>query len=355
MKIGILGYPQSGKTTLFNVLARAHAPTGGFASASGGVNVGTVQVPDPRLNALRDMFQPKKFTPARIEYVDLAGVPAGREKEGALLPQPILNSDLILLVVRAFEDPAVAHPKGSVDPLRDASSFADELVLKDMTVLEGRIERLRKAKKVGAKDAVDELPLLERCMAWLEAGKPVRSLERSAEEDRALRGYALVTAKPFLTVFNVDEAHAAGAGLAERFAAESGGAAVEICGKAEMEIAGLTGEEQREFMELLGIRESGLDRVIRSSYDLLGYCSFFTVGPDEVRAWTIGKGTRAQSAAGAIHSDLERGFIRAEVVSSADLLAAGGLPQAKERNLLRLEGKEYVVLDGDVLNIRFSV
>jgi len=356
LRTGILGYPQSGKTTLFNVLARAHAPTGAYASAAGGINVGTVEVPDARLEALRDMFHPKKYTPARIEFVDLAGAPAsGREKERALLPQQITGSDLILIVVRAFEDPAVPHPAGSVDPMRDLSGFLDELALTDMAVLEGRLERVRKAKKVGAKHDADELPVLERCLAALEEGTPLRELELTAGEDRLLRGYQLLTAKPVLIVFNVGDDRARGAGLAERIEARPGTAALEICGRAEMEIAELGDAEAAEFMELLGIAESGLSQVIRESYRLLGLCSFFTVGEDEVRAWTITRGTRAQGAAGKIHSDLERGFIRAEVVAAQELLAAGGLSEAKAKNLLRVEGKEYVVEDGDVLNIRFSV
>jgi len=352
VRIGILGFAQSGKTTLFNVLARAHAPTGGYASAAGGIHIGTVQVPDPRLEALRDLFQPKKYTPARVEYVDLAGPPG--EKAGALLPQQITTSDLVLVVVRAFENPMVPHPRG-VDPARDLREFLDELLLKDLTVLEGRLERLRKSKQVGAKDAVDELPLLERCQAALEAGTAVRDLDLDPEEAKSLRGYQLVTAKPLLVVFNVGEDRASGAGLTGSAPSGPRMGAVEICGKAEMDIAELSGDEQREFMELLGIRESGLDRVIRESYRLLGVCSFFTVGKDEVRAWTVPLETRAVEAAGAIHSDLQRGFIRAEVVGGVDLLAAGGLSEAKAENLLRLEGKDYLVQDGDVLNIRFSV
>jgi hypothetical protein len=352
VRIGILGFPQSGKTTLFNVLARAHAPTGGYASASGGVHIGTVQVPDPRLEALRDLFRPKKYTPARIEYVDLAGPPG--EKAGALLPQQITAADLILIVVRAFQNPMVPHPRG-VDPVRDLREFNDELLLKDLTVLEGRLEKLRKSKQVGAKDAVDELPLLERCRDALESGTAVRDLGLDPEEDKVLRGYQLVTAKPLLVVFNVGEDQVSGAGLAQAAASGPQVGAVEICGRGEMEIAELSGDEQREFMELLGIVESGLDRVIRESYRLLGVCSFFTVGEDEVRAWTIPAHTRAVEAAGAIHSDLQRGFIRAEVISGLDLLDSGGLAQAKAKNLMRLEGKEYPVQDGDVLNIRFSV
>jgi GTP-binding protein YchF len=364
MRIGILGFPQSGKTTLFNVLARAHAPTGAFASASGGIHVGTVQVPDPRLEALRDLFEPKKYTPARIEYVDLAGpAPSGKGNGTSLLPQQIAASDLILLVVRAFEDPAVAHPRGSVDPRRDVNDLMDELLLKDMAVLEGRLTRVRKAKQVGSKEGAGELELLERCLAQLEAGKPLRELTLTTDEEKLLRGFGLLSAKPLLVVFNMGEDQAAGGGLvgtagdgaADVLPPAPRRAAVEICGKAEMEIAELAEDEAREFMELLGIAESGLAQVIRKSYELLDLCSFFTVGEDEVRAWNIGRGTPASRAAGAIHSDLERGFIRAEVVASQDLLALGGLSEAKAANKMRVEGRDYVVQDGDVLNVRFSV
>ena len=354
MRIGILGYPQSGKTTLFNVLARAHAPTGVGASAAGGIHVGTVQVPDSRLAALRDLFRPKKYTRARIEYVDLVG-PVGKESAGALLPPQITTADLLLVVVRAFENPAVPHPKGSVDPMRDLREFEDELLLKDLAVLESRVARVRKTAQVGVKEAKEELPLLEKCMAALEGSEALRDLTFSPEEDRRLRGYQLLTPKPLLVVFNVGEAQVHGAGLAGDLPAEPHTAALEICGTVEMELVDLPEAEAREFMGVLGIHESGLDRVIRTSYELLGLCSFFTVGEDEVRAWPIIDGTPAVRAAGKIHSDLERGFIRAEVVSCGDLLAAGGLTEAKKRNQLRLEGKEYVVRDGDVMNIRFSV
>lgn len=359
MRTGILGFPQSGKTTLFNLLARAHAPTGAYASAKGGVHVGTVQVPDSRLEALRDLFHPRKYTPARIEYVDLAGAPAAekgkRDAAASLLPQQITASDLILVVVRAFADEAVPHPRGSVDPLRDLRDFLDELALKDMAVLEGRRERLRKAKQVGAKMDADELTLVERCLDSLQDGVPLRELALSADEDKALRGFQLVTAKPLLVVFNVGEDQVGGGGPAESVEARPHTAAVDICAKAEMEIAELPPEEAREFMELLGITEPGPARVIRTTYELLDLRSFFTVGEDEVRAWNIRRGTRAAQAAGKIHSDLERGFIRAEVIAAKDLLEAGGLAAAKAAHRVRVEGKDYEVQDGDVLNIRFSV
>jgi hypothetical protein len=352
MRTGILGHPRSGKTTLFNVLARAHAPTGGFASAAGGINVGTVQVPDPRLEALRDLFRPRKYTPARIEYVDLAGPAGGRD--GGLLPSPITTADLLLVVVRAFANEAVPHPKG-LDPARDLREFEDEIVFKDLTVVEGRVAKVRKLAQVGQKESKEELPLLERCLAVLEAGRPLRDETFTESEERRLRGYQLLSAKPLLVVFNVGEDGVHGAGLADALPADPKCRGLEICARAEAEIADLPPAEAREFMDLIGIAESGLDRVIRASYELLGFRSFFTVGEDEVRAWTITAGTPAVRAAGKIHSDLERGFIRAEVVSSGALLEAGGLAPAKARNALRVEGRDYVVQDGDVMNIRFSV
>jgi len=351
VRTGILGHPQSGKTTLFNVLARSHAPTGMAASTAGGLHVGTVQVPDPRLAKLKDMFEPKKYTPARIEYVDLAGQPA----KGALLPQQITTADLLLVVIRGFDNPAVPHPKGSVDPVRDLNEFQDELLLKDLAVLESRLTKVRKTAQIGQKESKEELPILEKCATALESGTPLRNLDLTSDEERRLAGYQLLTSNPLLIVFNVNESQAQGAGLVQKVAQAPQTTSLEISGKVEMDLVDLEEQEAREFMEMLGIKESGLDRVIHTSYALLGLESFFTVGPDEVRAWTVTRGTKAVNAAGKIHSDLERGFIRAEVVSSEDLLKAGGLSEAKAKNLLRVEGKDYIVKDGDVLNIRFSV
>jgi GTP-binding protein YchF len=239
--------------------------------------------------------------------------------------------------------------------MRDLRDFQDELVLRDLAVLEARAHKIRKAAQVGQKDAKEELPLLERCLATLEAETPLRNETFSEDEEKRLRGYGFLTAKPLLVVFNVGEDQVGESKFASAFAESPHTAAIEICAKAEMEIADLPEAEAKEFMEMLGITESGLDQVIRGSYELLGLRSFFTVGDDEVRAWNITAGTPAVRAAGKIHSDLERGFIRAEVVTSQELLDSGGLAEAKAKNLLRVEGKEYEVLDGDVLNIRFSV
>lgn len=362
MRIAIMGFPQSGKTTVFNVLARAHAQTGAFASGSGGINVGTVPVPDPRLEKLRDLFKPKKYSPARVEYVDFAGaLPSGKEASAeALYPAQLRAAELIVCVIRAFHDEAVPHPLGNVDATRDVKRFHEELLLRDLQVIENRVTRLEKNMRVGAsKDDAAELELLKRCTAALESEQPLRELELSAAELKQLRGFQLLTAKPLLTVLNIGESDLPEGPPACRAIVSAPAAAwtatVMVPGRTEMELAALEGAERDEFMALLGVAESSLDRLIRVSYDLLGLCSFFTVGPDEVRAWTIPVGTRAVDAAGEIHSDLARGFIRAEVCRWDELLEAGTFAPLREKGRLRLEGKEYIVLDGDILNIRFSV
>jgi GTP-binding protein YchF len=362
MRIGIMGFSQSGKTTLFNVLARAHAPTGQFASAAGGVNVGTVSVPDPRLERLRDLFQPKKYTPARVEYVDFAGAP-GAAKEGAeaLYPAQLRAAELIVCCLRAFRDEAVPHPFDSIDPLRDRKRFDEELLFRDLTVLDNRIQKLEKGARVGAGKGEDpfEKPLLLRCREALENDTPLRELDLSPDDQRRLKGFQLLSEKPILYVVNIGETD-----LPEgpenvrdwlREPSRPHSAVVAVAAKTEMELASLEGAERDEFMSLLGIRESSLDRLIRISYELLGLCSFFTVGPDEVRAWTIPAGSRAVEAAGEIHSDLARGFIRAEVMTCDDLIRLGSEREIKANNLMRQEPKDYVVRDGDILHVRFSV
>jgi GTP-binding protein YchF len=361
MRIAIMGFPRSGKTTLFNVLARAHAPTGGFASGSGGVNVGTVSVPDARLEKLRDLFSPKKYTPARVEYVDFTGaMPKASETSEALYPAQLRAAELIVCCIRGFRDQSVSHPFDTVDPIRDIRRFNEELLLRDLQVVENRLMRLEKSARVGAaKEDALEAEVLKRCRGALESEKPLREIAFTADEEKRLRGFQLLTAKPLLTVLNIDESDLPGGGTS--FATLSKEppsphtALVPVAARTEMELSSLEGEERREFMALLGIEESSLDRLIRMSYDLLGLCSFFTVGPDEVRAWNIVNGTRAVDAAGEIHSDLARGFIRAEVVRWDELLEAGSYNVLREKGKLRLEGKDYRVLDGDILNIRFSV
>lgn len=361
MRIAIMGFQQSGKTTLFNVLARAHAPTGQFASAAGGVNVGTVSVPDPRLERLRELFQPKKYTPARVEYVDFAGAPGGA-KEGAeaLYPPQLRAAELIVCCLRSFRDEAVAHPFDTIDPLRDRKRFDEELLFRDLTVLDNRIQKLEKGARVGAgKEDPFEKPLLLRCREALENDTPIRELDLPEEDQRRLKGFQLLSEKPVLYVVNIGESDLPEGPETVRewlsAAPRAHSAVVAVAARTEMELAALEGAEREEFMSLLDIKESSLDRLIRISYELLGLCSFFTVGPDEVRAWTIPAKSRAVDAAGEIHSDLARGFIRAEVTRWDDLLSAGGYAPLRDKGKLRLEGKEYRVEDGDVLNIRFSV
>lgn len=361
MRSAIMGFPQSGKTTLFNVLARAHAPTGHFASAGGGLNVGTVSVPDARLERLREMFQPKKYTPARVEYVDFAGaLPSGKDASEALYPPQLRAAELIVCCLRAFRDEAVPHPFDSIDPVRDRRRFDEELLLKDLGVLENRIARIEKNVRLGVgKEEALELALLRKCHEALEGETPLRELEFSPEDLRRLKGFQLLTAKPLLYVINIDEAELPDGPDSLRSLAAGPmrpqTAVVGVAARTEMELAGLEGAERDEFMALLGITESSLEKLIRISYDLLGLCSFFTVGADEVRAWPIPRETRAVEAAGEIHSDLARGFIRAEVCRWDELLEAGSHSVLRDRGKLRLEGKEYQVQDGDILNIRFSV
>jgi len=360
LRAGLIGLPSSGKTTLFHLLTSAReAPrTHGKAEA----NVGISRVPDDRLDKLTALFQPKKRVPATVEFADMA---AGRSDAAALLDVAAYRqADALLHVVRAFRDDAVAHPKGSVDPVRDARLIEEEMVLADLGVVERRLERLAKdLKKSSTPDLKKEDELLVQCRASLENGRALRTLGLAKEDARRLRGFQLLSAKPLLVVANLDEADlaqgagaaggAAGPGL-EAFLADVGAMAVGVCAKIELEIAQLDAADAQAFLADLGLHESGLDRVIRAAYELLGYISFLTVGEDECRAWSIPRGTPALDAAGAIHSDIQRGFIRAEVVPAAQLLARGSLAACRDHGELRLEGKEYIVLDGDCINFRHA-
>jgi len=363
MRLGIIGLPQSGKTTVFNALTRGHAPTGSMIG--GGrfeVHTAVVPVPDPRVDALSAIFHPKKTIYAQVTYSDIAGIettPTARgELKGPLLAE-LRQMDGLLHVVRAFEDPAVPHPLSSIDPARDAAAMDGELLINDLITVERKLERLQDdLRKGAAKDktlAQKEIDLFEKLHAHLQADKPLREMDFSADEARALSGHGLLTLKPMLILWNLGEGQKEPAlpGQASG-AARPGYGTAGIQGKIEMEIAQLPPEEMRTFLAEYGIEEPGLNRVIRLSYDLLGLQSFFTVGEDEVRAWTVRRGALAPEAAGVIHTDLQKGFIRAEVVPYEDLAALGGLAEAKTKGKLRLEGKEYPVRDGDVLNIRFA-
>jgi GTP-binding protein YchF len=360
LRAGLFGFPSSGKTALFQLLTSAReAPRAGGKTEA---NVGVSRVPDDRLDRLTALFNPRKHVPATVEFADVAGPGGAPTGAQALLDlAPFRNADALLHVVRLFRDPAVPHPAGSVDPARDVRTMEDEVILADLGVVEKRLERLeRDLKKGGNPELKKEQEILVRCRAALEGGQPLRALGLSPEDARRLRGFQFLSAKPLLIVLNLDEADLGQADQAVQLAGldafMSGAAtrAVPICAKIELEIAQLDAADAAAFMADLGLRESGLDRVIRASYDLLGYISFFTVGEDECRAWSIPRNTPAVLAAGEIHSDISRGFIRAEVVRYDQLLARGSIAACRDHGELRLEGKEYIVLDGDVINFRHA-
>lgn len=359
LKTGIVGLKQVGKTTIFNLLTGATAGTG--ASARPEVNTGTARVPDGRVDRLSALYKPVKTTWATAQYLDMPGVAAGDMKESTFLAG-LRAADALAHVVRTFHDEAVPHPGGGVDPARDMENIELEMIFADLFQAERRLERLEKdLKKMRDKDLQAEFDLLVRFKAHMEAEKPLRELEITPEEDKRVRGFTFLSQKPILHILNLDESeteHLADA--ASRFGAgawaEKPGVVVTgVCGKIEEEISRLSPEDAGAFMADLGIAESGLHRLVRENYRLLGLISFFTVGEDEVRAWSIRRGTPAQRAAGTIHTDLEKGFIRAEVVRCEDLLKHGSMHALKEKALFRLEGKEYVVQDGDVMHVRFNV
>jgi GTP-binding protein YchF len=329
----------------------------------GDTAIGISKVPDARLDRLTAMFNPKKRVPATIEFTDI--VAPGRSGASALVDVAgYKNADALVHVVRAFRDPAVPHPAGRVDPARDAQAMEDELILADLGVVERRLERMEKDLKKNKSAELDkEKALLGKCKAALENGQPLRAMGFTGEDLRRLRGFQLLSAKPLLVVINLDEADAEAAVSVEKAAAATrltpfllreGTRAVPLCAKIELEIAALEPADAEAFLRDMGLAESGLDRVIRASYDLLGYMSFFTVGEDECRAWSIRRGTVALEAAGEIHSDIQRGFIRAEVVGYEPFIASGSLAASRDKGELRLEGKDYVVQDGDIINFRHA-
>ena len=360
LRAGLIGFPSSGKTALFQLLTSAReAPRpAGKAEA----NVGVSRVPDERLDKLTALFNPRKHVPATVEFADVAGVGGAKTGAAALLDvAPFRNADALLHVVRMFRDPSVPHPAGAIDPARDVRAMEDEVILADLGVVERRLERLeRDLKKGNSADLRKEQEILLRCQTALEEGRALRALDLPMDDARRLRGFQFLSAKPLLIVLNLDEADLPQADDAvrlagiESFLAGAATRAVPICAKIELEIAQLDPADAAAFMADLGLRESGLDRVIRASYDLLGYISFFTVGEDENRAWSIPRHTSAVIAAGEIHSDISRGFIRAEVVRYEHLLARGTLAACRDHGELRLEGKEYTVQDGDVINFRHA-
>ena len=359
MKIAIIGLPNSGKTTVFNALTRGNVETAAYSSGQLEPNIAMVKVPDARLEVLTKMFKPRKITYADVQYVDVAGISGGRPAGG--LPPALLNyiatADALLHVVRCFEDSGVPHPDGSVNPQRDISAVDLELIFSDLSIIERRLTRINaEIGKMSSKDRelrIAERDLLLKLQDGLSNDIPIRNFDLSDEEERMIRGYQFLTLKPMLLLPNIGE-HAIPTPPSFDYAYKNS-AVVPLCGKIEAELAQLDDADAASFMEDLKIATPARDRVIQASYDLLGLISFLTAGPDEVRAWTIRRNTPAVEAAGTIHSDIQRGFIRAEIVAYKDLISAGSMTEAKKVGTVRMEGKTYIVQDGDICHFLFNV
>jgi len=354
MQLGIVGMPMVGKTTVFELLTESSA--GGAAQNRS--NIGMARVPDARVDFLSGLFKPSKTTYAQLEVVDIPGLVSGGDRSGAIFLDAVRRADALLMVIRVFNDEAVPALSDPGNPVKAIEDLAYELLLADLDLVEKRLERILESKKKNQSES--ELALLHRLKASLEEETPVSSLEFSAEEQALLSSYQFLTLKPILACINIGEEHLAGEAYPGRdaaleYAREHHLPVVELCARLEQEIAELEGEEKTLFMKEMGIEEAGIVTVARTMYESLGLISFFTVGEDEVKAWTIEKGTAARKAAGKIHSDIERGFIRAEVVDYTDLKELRGMTAVKEKGLFRLEGKEYIVKDGDIVHFRFNV
>ncbi len=363
MKLGIVGLPNVGKSTMFNSITKAGAECANYPFCTIEPNVGVVPVPDERLDELTKMYKPQKTTHAVVEFVDIAGLVKGASKGEGLgnkFLSHIRETDAIVQVVRCFEDSNVVHVDGSVDPIRDIETINLELIFADIETINKRLEKAKKNLKANKKYQ-EEIDLLEKIKQNLEEGKSARAIDFNEDEQEMVKEMFLLTTKPILYIANISEEQIENAENDElvlkvkEYAAKENAEVIPLCVKIEEELSGLEDEDKKEMLEALGLEESGLDKVIKKSYDLLGLMSFLTAGEPEVRAWTIKKGTKAPQAAGKIHSDIERGFIKAEIVSYDDLMKEGSMVAAKEKGLVRQEGKDYIMQDGDIVLFKFNV
>lgn len=364
MKLALVGLSNSGKTTVFNALTGQNIETPVYASISGDPHIGIVKVPDQRVDMLSQIFNPKKTTYATVEYVDYIGFTKGDPEQNRKVIELIKDSDALVFVVRNFENESVAHPNGSIDAVRDFRTLESELVFADLDLVEKRLERMEDGKKRGKKPDESERAVLQKCQSSLEKGIPLRYVIFDSEEHKALRHLQLISILPVIILINVSEDDLAQmdseikaeiGNILAAYPGEAKSTCIQLSAKIEMEIAQLSPEEASDFLLDLGIDEAAKERIIMESYRLLNLVSFLTVGEDEVRAWTVYGGTSAKMAAGKIHSDIEKGFIRAEIISFDDFKAVGSMSSAKQAGLLRLEGKTYIVQDGDIINFRFNV